>query len=1091
MIYNNLKFYKAGDKVSYNGKIYTAKKAVSGIVPFGSTSWQEEGILLGNLPRQVGPALAAPEHSGNVFYKTDDIVKHQGKLYRARAATQGSIPGSSPAWEALLDKLPKAKIVTTEDKITRSADANVVIVVGDKGETGDKGDTGPRGLKGDRGSDSLVAGPMGPMGLQGLKGAKGDKGDTGEKGDKGDRGLQGPAGKDGSGGSLVTLGSATRFTLESKGTGLSLIKAAKPRTAELKSLKAGSNITITDDHLGTLTIASTGGGGGGDVTLAGNNIFTGQNTFENPVISLGLDGPNIGPGQTLPGGAYDYTGMSYVINDNSGNGFVGIWSQGNNYFNIGSFDSSGMEISRFAMGDPGDQTFSMTSLSGSSIIVGGSGSGNGSGPYLRAASDPGAQGVELGDNVGGLLNVRNGGTDFNGPSPVTINQDSSATGAAFIVYDSGANSALTVRSDNSHVTTLNNTLDDGVGNASFIGSISSAGFTGPTWKPSADSTTALSITNAAQSYAMLGMDTTNGRMVVGAVGSTAVSSFDIVGKNSVLSTGTYICAGIFPFINQTGSAGFECLRIAPFINASGSGAKYLIDAGLSAGAHGTSTFTQLHSVDTGGNQINKGSLTLGTTSTSGGNIIFTGTSPAITFTSGQAGFINLNDGIIASQSSAITISTNSNKPINLSPNGTGAINLGASTNPVNIAGVTTISSNLTLNNTAGTSNLTITSSSTNSTGFIVANTSSGGHTWDLFSSGTTNLASPAVPAGAFGFYDSTASSTRLWIDASGNINIGNPATTYITQTGNMVIGNPNGIAVPNNLNVFSTGTTGIQTASFISTGSYGAGIGGAGMIGGADAGSAAISGTRLGFLAFTGATDSAHTLYNSAIIQCLTTELYSSTAGGSQLQFMVTANGTHTRSNALTLDQDQSATFTGKVVGSSSTLSQPLVGCAFTATASNGPSNTATETSLIGTGVGTKTLPSNFLIAGKTIRITGAGVFTTPITTGNLVIKVKYGTTVIATATASNLATSATNDGFEYRVDLTCRTTGASGTVMTNGVMTYDLTAITKAGVSLNNAGATTTIDTTSANALDVTATWSTSTTSTITGTTATIEILN
>lgn len=162
-----------------------------------------------------------------------------------------------------------------------------------------------------------------------------------------------------------------------------------------------------------------------------------------------------------------------------------------------------------------------------------------------------------------------------------------------------------------------------------------------------------------------------------------------------------------------------------------------------------------------------------------------------------------------------------------------------------------------------------------------------------------------------------------------------------------------------------------------------------------------------------------------------------------------------------------------------------------TSTANSGPSNTATETSLIGTGIGSKTLAANFFAIGTTVRISGGGVYTTPISPGSLVIKVKYGSVILATGTISNLATSATNDGFRYSVLITCRTTGGAGTVMTVGDATYDLTAITKGGIDLNNAGATQTIDTTSSNAIDVTATWSTSTTSTITGTVAAIEVLN
>ncbi len=48
------------------------------------------------------------------------------------------------------------------------------------------------------------------------------------------------------------------------------------------NIKQGENITITRDG-NNITINSSGGGGAGDVTAAGNNIFTGTNTFTNTI----------------------------------------------------------------------------------------------------------------------------------------------------------------------------------------------------------------------------------------------------------------------------------------------------------------------------------------------------------------------------------------------------------------------------------------------------------------------------------------------------------------------------------------------------------------------------------------------------------------------------------------------------------------------------------------------------------------------------------------------------------------------------------------------------------------------------------------
>lgn len=57
------------------------------------------------------------------------------------------------------------------------------------------------------------------------------------------------------------------------------------------NIKAGSNITLTKDG-NSITISSTGGGGGsGDVTAAGNNVFTGTNTFKQIIVDDAVGAP--------------------------------------------------------------------------------------------------------------------------------------------------------------------------------------------------------------------------------------------------------------------------------------------------------------------------------------------------------------------------------------------------------------------------------------------------------------------------------------------------------------------------------------------------------------------------------------------------------------------------------------------------------------------------------------------------------------------------------------------------------------------------------------------------------------------------------
>lgn len=169
-------------------------------------------------------------------------------------------------------------------------------------------------------------------------------------------------------------------------------------------------------------------------------------------------------------------------------------------------------------------------------------------------------------------------------------------------------------------------------------------------------------------------------------------------------------------------------------------------------------------------------------------------------------------------------------------------------------------------------------------------------------------------------------------------------------------------------------------------------------------------------------------------------------------------------------------------------------GAIFTQTADATVTNSVAETSIIGTGVGTTTLPANFFVAGKTIRLRIGGIYSTPaLATPSIVIKVKYGATVLATVTTSSLLSGATNLEFDGEISITCRSTGATGTVMAHGDIEYSTGLAGTISVDpLNNAGATTTINTTTSNALDCTVAWDTATaTRIVKSTVTTIEVLN
>lgn len=82
------------------------------------------------------------------------------------------------------------------------------------------------------------------------------------------------------------------------------------------------------------------------------------------------------------------------------------------------------------------------------------------------------------------------------------------------------------------------------------------------------------------------------------------------------------------------------------------------------------------------------------------------------------------------------------------------------------------------------------------------------------------------------------------------------------------------------------------------------------------------------------------------------------------------------------------------------------------------------------------TLPSNFYVIGKTIRVTVTGRITTVTTPGTLTLTINHGATVVATSGALTINTAAqTNDTFMVVWYLTCRAIGASANLMHVGTV--------------------------------------------------------
>lgn len=146
----------------------------------------------------------------------------------------------------------------------------------------------------------------------------------------------------------------------------------------------------------------------------------------------------------------------------------------------------------------------------------------------------------------------------------------------------------------------------------------------------------------------------------------------------------------------------------------------------------------------------------------------------------------------------------------------------------------------------------------------------------------------------------------------------------------------------------------------------------------------------------------------------------------------------------------------------------------FTQTADVTVANTGSETTLVGTGIGSATLAANRLAAGHTIRVMASGYLSDDAAAaGTLTFRVKVGgSTVVATA-AVTLPNGISNGGWQLVADITCRTAGETGTVIGQGHVTLNSDASTGAIYQMV-ATSTTTVDTTGTLAVSVTAQWGT-----------------
>ena len=136
--------------------------------------------------------------------------------------------------------------------------------------------------------------------------------------------------------------------------------------------------------------------------------------------------------------------------------------------------------------------------------------------------------------------------------------------------------------------------------------------------------------------------------------------------------------------------------------------------------------------------------------------------------------------------------------------------------------------------------------------------------------------------------------------------------------------------------------------------------------------------------------------------------------------------------------------------------------------------NTTTETSVLGSGIGTLTFPGYSLFLGRTIRIQAYGILSTAAVPGTLRIKIKLGTTVILDTEAQTAPSSLADLIWKVDAIITVRAVGSVTTVIGQGAFEHQAVAL----AAMLSWGMTNTaainVDLTTSQVLDVTVTWGT-----------------
>lgn len=190
-------------------------------------------------------------------------------------------------------------------------------------------------------------------------------------------------------------------------------------------------------------------------------------------------------------------------------------------------------------------------------------------------------------------------------------------------------------------------------------------------------------------------------------------------------------------------------------------------------------------------------------------------------------------------------------------------------------------------------------------------------------------------------------------------------------------------------------------------------------------------------------------------------------------------SSTFTSTNGGYVFPDGTRQTTAATSGSSVRISS---GPVFASTNTTTITNTTAETSLLGQGYGSSTFTANSFYIGETLLVSASGLLSdATISQGTLTIKFKLGGSTVAVTTAFTPTANQSNSLWTFISYLTVRSTGTSGSVISNNSFVItDSLGITQDVYPMANSIAVP-IDTTKAiNNVDITATWGTASTSNI-----------